>query len=127
MKTMDAQIQNGDLVLLDLGAQKTTITLILVIHSRQNGTFPLVAKNKFILSSLKALKETTEIITARNKVQAVFQMSMLKKYSQKGVKAVGLIQEDEELSNIFIIMVSAISLGLDTIRKDVGTYKDRVN
>ena len=31
----DAQIQNGDLVLLDLGAQKTTITLILVIHSRQ--------------------------------------------------------------------------------------------
>lgn len=31
----DAQIQNGDLVLLDLGAQKTTITLILVIHSQQ--------------------------------------------------------------------------------------------
>ncbi|MBJ6950054.1 M24 family metallopeptidase, partial [Vibrio cholerae] len=46
-----------------------------------------------------------------------------KKVLAEGCKAVGLIQEDEELSKYYYHGVSHF-LGLDT--HDVGTYKDRV-
>jgi Xaa-Pro aminopeptidase len=100
----DAQIQNGDLVLLDLGAQKD------YYNADISYTFPA-----------KALKETTEIIKPGLKFAALNEHT--KKVLAEECKAIGLIQEDEELSKYYYHGVSHF-LGLDT--HDVGTYKDRV-
>ncbi len=116
----DAQIQNGDLVLLDLGAQKDYYNADISYTFPANGTFSSRQKQIYNIV-LKALKETTEIIKPGLKFAALNEHA--KKVLAEGCKAVGLIQEDEELSKYYYHGVSHF-LGLDT--HDVGTYKDRV-
>lgn len=116
----DAQIQNGDLVLLDLGAQKDYYNADISYTFPANGTFSSRQKQIYNIV-LKALKETTEIIKPGLKFAALIEHT--KKVLAEECKAIGLIQEDEELSKYYYHGVSHF-LGLDT--HDVGTYKDRV-
>ncbi|MED0995277.1 aminopeptidase P family protein [Bacillus mobilis] len=116
----DAQIQNGDLVLLDLGAQKDYYNADISYTFPVSGTFSNRQK-QFYNIVLKALKETTEIIKPGLKFAALNEHA--KKVLAEGCKAIGLIQEEEELSKYYYHGVSHF-LGLDT--HDVGTYKDRV-
>ncbi|PFJ55450.1 Xaa-Pro dipeptidase [Bacillus thuringiensis] len=116
----DAQIQNGDLVLLDLGAQKDYYNADISYTFPANGTFSSRQKQIYNIV-LKALKETTEIIKPGLKFAALNEHT--KKVLAEECKAIGLIQEDEELSKYYYHGVSHF-LGLDT--HDVGTYKDRV-
>ncbi|MBE5105134.1 aminopeptidase P family protein [Bacillus thuringiensis] len=116
----DAQIQNGDLVLLDLGAQKDYYNADISYTFPVSGTFS--SRQKLIYNIvLKALKETTELIKPGLKFAALNEHT--KKVLAEECKAIGLIQEDEELSKYYYHGVSHF-LGLDT--HDVGTYKDRV-
>ncbi|PFH78695.1 aminopeptidase P family protein [Bacillus nitratireducens] len=116
----DAQIQNGDLVLLDLGAQKDYYNADISYTFPANGTFSSRQKQIYNIV-LKALKETTELIKPGLKFAALNEHT--KKVLAEECKAIGLIQEDEELSKYYYHGVSHF-LGLDT--HDVGTYKDRV-
>lgn len=116
----DAQIQNGDLVLLDLGAQKDYYNADISYTFPASGTFSSRQKQIYNIV-LKALKETTELIKPRLKFTALNEHT--KKVLAEECKAIGLIQEDEELSKYYYHGVSHF-LGLDT--HDVGTYKDRV-
>ncbi|MCU5023328.1 aminopeptidase P family protein [Bacillus cereus] len=116
----DAQIQNGDLVLLDLGAQKDYYNADISYTFPANGTFSSRQKQIYNIV-LKALKETTALIKPGLKFAALNEHT--KKVLAEECKAIGLIQEDEELSKYYYHGVSHF-LGLDT--HDVGTYKDRV-
>ncbi len=116
----DAQIQNGDLVLLDLGAQKDYYNADISYTFPASGTFSSRQKQIYNIV-LKALKETTELIKPGLKFAALNEHT--KKVLAEECKAIGLIQEDEELSKYYYHGVSHF-LGLDT--HDVGTYKDRV-
>ncbi|MBJ8050576.1 aminopeptidase P family protein [Bacillus cereus] len=116
----DAQIQNGDLVLLDLGAQKDYYNADISYTFPASGIFSSRQKQIYNIV-LKALKETTELIKPGLKFAALNEHT--KKVLAKECKAIGLIQEDEELSKYYYHGVSHF-LGLDT--HDVGTYKDRV-
>ncbi|MDH4424579.1 MULTISPECIES: aminopeptidase P family protein [Bacillus] len=116
----DAQIQNGDLVLLDLGAQKDYYNADISYTFPVSGTFSSRQKQIYNIV-LKALKETTELIKPGVKFAALNEHT--KKVLAEECKAIGLIQEDEELSKYYYHGVSHF-LGLDT--HDVGTYKDRV-
>ncbi|HDR4723909.1 aminopeptidase P family protein [Bacillus cereus group sp. Sample62] len=116
----DAQIQNGDLVLLDLGAQKDYYNADISYTFPANGTFSSRQKQMYNIV-LKALKETTELIKPGVKFAALNEHT--KKVLAEECKEIGLIQEDEELSKYYYHGVSHF-LGLDT--HDVGTYKDRV-
>ncbi|MGG1789521.1 aminopeptidase P family protein [Bacillus mycoides] len=116
----DAQIQNGDLVLLDLGAQKDYYNADISYTFPASGTFSSRQKQIYNIV-LKALKETTELIKPGLKFTALNEHT--KKILAEECKAIGLIQEDEELSKYYYHGVSHF-LGLDT--HDVGTYKDRV-
>ena len=116
----DAQIQNGDLVLLDLGAQKDYYNADISYTFPANGTFSSRQKQIYNIV-LKALKETTEIIKPGLNFAALNEHT--KKVLAEECKAIGLIQEDEELSKYYYHGVSHF-LGLDT--HDVGTYKERV-
>ncbi|MBT2579865.1 aminopeptidase P family protein [Bacillus sp. ISL-8] len=116
----DAQIQNGDLVLLDLGAQKDYYNADISYTFPASGTFSSRQKQIYNIV-LKALKETTELIKPGLKFTALNEHT--KKVLAEECKAIGLIQEDEELSKYYYHGVSHF-LGLDT--HDVGTYKDRV-
>ncbi|QWI75122.1 aminopeptidase P family protein [Bacillus mycoides] len=116
----DAQIQNGDLVLLDLGAQKDYYNADISYTFPASGTFSSRQKQIYNIV-LKALKETTELIKPGLKFTALNKHT--KKVLAEECKAIGLIQEDEELSKYYYHGVSHF-LGLDT--HDVGTYKDRV-
>ncbi|MFD6510508.1 aminopeptidase P family protein [Bacillus sp. NPDC060175] len=116
----DAQIQNGDLVLLDLGAQKDYYNADISYTFPASGTFSSCQKQIYNIV-LKALKETTELIKPGLKFAALNEHT--KKVLAEECKAIGLIQEDEELSKYYYHGVSHF-LGLDT--HDVGTYKDRV-
>ncbi|WP_439019912.1 aminopeptidase P family protein [Bacillus thuringiensis] len=116
----DAQIQNGDLVLLDLGAQKDYYNADISYTFPANGTFSSRQKQMYNIV-LKALKETTELIKPGVKFAALNEHT--KKVLAEECKAIGLIQADEELSKYYYHGVSHF-LGLDT--HDVGTYKDRV-
>lgn len=116
----DAQIQNGDLVLLDLGAQKDYYNADISYTFPANGTFSSRQKQIYNIV-LKALKETTKLIKPGVKFAALNEHT--KKVLAEECKAIGLIQEDEELSKYYYHGVSHF-LGLDT--HDVGTYKDRV-
>ncbi len=116
----DAQIQNGDLVLLDLGAQKDYYNADISYTFPANGTFSSRQKQIYNIV-LKALKETTALIKPGLKFAALNEHT--KKVLAEECKAIGLIQEDEELSKYYYHGVSHF-LGLDT--HDVGTYKDRM-
>ncbi|EJS67012.1 peptidase M24 family protein [Bacillus cereus] len=116
----DAQIQKGDLVLLDLGAQKDYYNADISYTFPASGTFSSRQKQIYNIV-LKALKETTELIKPGVKFAALNEHT--KKVLTEECKAIGLIQEDEELSKYYYHGVSHF-LGLDT--HDVGTYKDRV-
>lgn len=116
----DAQIQNGDLVLLDLGAQKDYYNADISYTFPANGTFSSRQKQMYNIV-LKALKETTELIKPGVKFAALNEHT--KKVLAEECKEIGLIQENEELSKYYYHGVSHF-LGLDT--HDVGTYKDRV-
>ena len=116
----DAQIQNGDLVLLDLGAQKDYYNADISYTFPASGTFSSRQKQIYNIV-LKALKETTELIKPGLKFAALNEHT--KKVLAEECKAIGLIQEDEELSKYYYHGVSHF-LGLDT--HDVGTYKERV-
>ncbi|QWG66694.1 aminopeptidase P family protein [Bacillus mycoides] len=116
----DVQIQNGDLVLLDLGAQKDYYNADISYTFPASGTFSSRQKQIYNIV-LKALKETTELIKPGLKFTALNEHT--KKVLAEECKAIGLIQEDEELSKYYYHGVSHF-LGLDT--HDVGTYKDRV-
>lgn len=116
----DAQIQNGDLVLLDLGAQKDYYNADISYTFPASGTFSSRQKQIYNIV-LKALKETTELIKPGLKFTALNEHT--KKILAEECKAIGLIQEDEELSKYYYHGVSHF-LGLDT--HDVGTYKDRI-
>ncbi|WP_433773340.1 aminopeptidase P family protein [Bacillus wiedmannii] len=116
----DAQIQKGDLVLLDLGAQKDYYNADISYTFPVSGTFSSRQKQIYNIV-LKALKETTELIKPGVKFAALNEHT--KKVLTEECKAIGLIQEDEELSKYYYHGVSHF-LGLDT--HDVGTYKDRV-
>lgn len=116
----DAQIQNGDLVLLDLGAQKDYYNADISYTFPASGTFSSRQKQIYNIV-LKALKETTELIKPGVKFAALNEHT--KKVLAEECKEIGLIQDDEELSKYYYHGVSHF-LGLDT--HDVGTYKDRV-
>ncbi|KFM98801.1 peptidase M24 family protein [Bacillus clarus] len=116
----DAEIQQGDLVLLDLGAQKDYYNADISYTFPASGTFSDRQK-QFYNIVLKALKETTEMIKPGLKFAALNEHT--KKVLAEECKKNGLIQEDEELSKYYYHGVSHF-LGLDT--HDVGSYNDRV-
>ncbi|MGE7865103.1 aminopeptidase P family protein [Bacillus paramycoides] len=116
----DAKVGQSDLVLLDLGAQKDYYNADISYTFPATGTFSSRQKQIYNIV-LKALKETTELIKPGLKFAALNEHT--KKVLAEECKAIGLIQEDEELSKYYYHGVSHF-LGLDT--HDVGTYKDRV-
>ncbi|WP_242235354.1 aminopeptidase P family protein [Bacillus cereus group sp. BfR-BA-01316] len=116
----DAKVDQGDLVLLDLGAQKDYYNADISYTFPASGTFSSRQKQMYNIV-LKALKETTELIKPGLKFAALNEHT--KKVLAEECKAIGLIQEDEELSKYYYHGVSHF-LGLDT--HDVGTYKERV-
>ncbi|MBE7122215.1 aminopeptidase P family protein [Bacillus cereus] len=116
----DATVGQGDLVLLDLGAQKDYYNADISYTFPASGTFSSRQKQIYNIV-LKALKETTELIKPGLKFAALNEHT--KKVLAEECKAIGLIQEDEELTKYYYHGVSHF-LGLDT--HDVGTYKDRV-
>ncbi|EOP70865.1 aminopeptidase P family protein [Bacillus cereus] len=116
----DAKVDQGDLVLLDLGAQKDYYNADISYTFPASGTFSSRQKQIYNIV-LKALKETTELIKPGLKFAVLNEHT--KKVLAEECKAIGLIQEDEELSKYYYHGVSHF-LGLDT--HDVGTYKERV-
>ncbi|MGE7872591.1 aminopeptidase P family protein [Bacillus paramycoides] len=116
----DAKVGQSDLVLLDLGAQKDYYNADISYTFPASGTFSSRQKQIYNIV-LKALKETTELIKPGLKFAALNEHT--KKVLAEECKAIGLIQEDEELTKYYYHGVSHF-LGLDT--HDVGTYKDRV-
>ncbi|PFD32679.1 Xaa-Pro dipeptidase [Bacillus cereus] len=116
----DAKVGQSDLVLLDLGAQKDYYNADISYTFPASGTFSSRQKQIYNIV-LKALKETTELIKPGLKFAALNEHT--KKVLAEECKAIGLIQEDQELTKYYYHGVSHF-LGLDT--HDVGTYKDRV-
>lgn len=116
----DAQINQGDLILLDLGAQKDYYNADISFTFPVDGTFTPRQKEIYNIV-LKALKETTNI------VKPGLKYAELEKHANKilteELKTIGLIQDESELSNYYYHNVSHF-LGLDT--HDVGWNKDRV-
>jgi Xaa-Pro aminopeptidase len=116
----DAQINQGDLILLDLGAQKDFYNADISFTFPVDGTFTPRQKEIYNIV-LKALKETTKL------VKPGLKYAELEKHATKilaeELKNIGLIQDDSELSNYYYHNVSHF-LGLDT--HDVGWNKDRV-
>ncbi|MCM3737017.1 aminopeptidase P family protein [Bacillus cytotoxicus] len=116
----DSKINKGNLVLLDLGAQKDYYNADISFTFPANGTFSNRQKQIYNIV-LKALRETTELMRPGLKFSALNEHT--KKVFIEECKKIGLIQEDSELSNYYYHGVSHF-LGLDT--HDVGSYKDRV-
>ncbi|WP_242220907.1 aminopeptidase P family protein [Bacillus cereus group sp. BfR-BA-01380] len=116
----DSKINKGDLVLLDLGAQKDYYNADISYTFPVSGTFS--SRQKLIYNIvLKALRETIELVRPGLKFSALNEHT--KKVLAEECKKIGLIQEDSELSNYYYHGVSHF-LGLDT--HDVGSYKERV-
>ncbi|MGG2092529.1 aminopeptidase P family protein [Bacillus sp. S13(2024)] len=116
----DSKINEGDLVLLDLGAQKDYYNADISYTFPSSGTFSNRQKQIYNIV-LKALRETIELVRPGLKFAALNEHT--KKVLAEECKKIGLIQEDSELSNYYYHGVSHF-LGLDT--HDVGSYKDRV-
>jgi Xaa-Pro aminopeptidase len=116
----DALVEDGSLVLLDLGAQYQYYNADISHTFPVNGTFTEKQKLYYNIV-LKALKETTAIIKPGLKFAALNEHT--KKVLSEGLIEAGLIEKPEEISKYYYHGVSHF-LGLDT--HDVGTYKDRV-
>ncbi|MDM5317331.1 aminopeptidase P family protein [Fictibacillus sp. b24] len=116
----NARTNEGELVLLDLGAQKDYYNADISYTFPVDGKFSDRQKVLYNIV-LKALKETTAII------KPGLEFAELNKFAKKILadecKKIGLIQEDEEISKYYYHGVGHF-LGLDT--HDVGSYKDRI-
>ncbi|GGB63200.1 aminopeptidase P family protein [Fictibacillus barbaricus] len=116
----NAQTDSGELVLLDLGAQKDYYNADISYTFPVDGKFSDRQKELYNIV-LKALKETTALI------KPGLEYAELDKHAKKVLaeecKKIGLIQEDSEISRYYYHSVGHF-LGLDT--HDVGSYKDRV-
>jgi Xaa-Pro aminopeptidase len=116
----DALVEDGSLVLLDLGAQYEYYNADISHTFPVNGTFTEKQKLYYNIV-LKALRETTAIIKPGLKFTALNEHT--KKVLSEGLIEAGLIEKPEEISKYYYHGVSHY-LGLDT--HDVGIYKDRV-
>jgi Xaa-Pro aminopeptidase len=116
----NAQTNSGELVLLDLGAQKDYYNADISYTFPVDGKFSDRQKELYNIV-LKALKETTALI------KPGLEYAELDKHAKKVLaeecKKIGLIQEDSEISKYYYHSVGHF-LGLDT--HDVGSYKDRI-
>lgn len=116
----DAQINQGDLILLDLGAQKDYYNADISFTFPVDGTFTHRQKEIYNIV-LKALKETTKLVKPGLKHAELDKQA--NKIIGDELKNIGLIQNDSELTKYYYHNVSHF-IGLDT--HDVGRYKDRV-
>lgn len=116
----NAQANDGELVLFDLGAQYQYYNADITRTLPVNGKFSDRQK-QFYDIVLQALTETTAMI------KPGLEMADLQKHTKQilaeGCKKLGLIEDDEELSDYYWHGVSHF-LGLDT--HDVGTTKGRI-
>ncbi|WHY75411.1 aminopeptidase P family protein [Neobacillus sp. WH10] len=116
----DATVEEGSLVLLDLGAQYNYYNGDISYTFPVNGKFTEKQKT-FYNIVLKALRETTELI------KPGVPYAKLNEYTKKVLAEecikVGLIKEESEIGNYYYHSVSHF-LGLDT--HDVGNYKDLI-
>ncbi|MBP0726693.1 aminopeptidase P family protein [Bacillus sp. RG28] len=116
----DATIEDGSLVLLDLGAQFENYNADISFTFPINGKFSEKQKTYYNIV-LRALKETTQLI------KPGIPFSKLNEHT-KNILAeecmkVGLIKEKSEISQYYYHSVSHF-LGLDT--HDVGNYKNLI-
>ncbi|MDN4075783.1 aminopeptidase P family protein [Fictibacillus terranigra] len=116
----DSMINEGNLVLLDLGAQKDYYNADISFTFPADGKFSSRQK-EFYNIVLKALKETTSLIKPGLKFAELNERT--KSILAEECIQLGLIRKEAELSNYYYHGVSHF-LGLDT--HDVGSYKDRV-
>ncbi|WP_433743513.1 aminopeptidase P family protein [Falsibacillus pallidus] len=116
----DAKIVKGDLVLLDLGAQKDYYNADISFTFPVDGKFSPRQKEIYNIV-LKTLEETTKIVKPGLKFAELEQHA--RKVLVEECKMIGLIQDESELSNYYYHSIGHF-LGLDT--HDVGSYKDRV-
>jgi Xaa-Pro aminopeptidase len=116
----DATVEEGSLVLLDLGAQYHYYNADISYTFPVNGTFTEKQKT-FYNIVFKALKETTELI--KPGVPFAKLNEHAKKVLAEECIKVGLIKEESEIKKYYFHGVSHF-LGLDT--HDVGDYKDLI-
>ena len=116
----DATVEDGSLVLLDLGAQLNYYNADISYTFPVNGTFSERQKT-FYNIVLKALRETTELIKPGTPFAKLNEHT--KKILAEECIKVGLIKEESEIGNYYYHSVSHF-LGLDT--HDVGDYKDLI-
>ncbi|MBO0962921.1 aminopeptidase P family protein [Neobacillus sp. MM2021_6] len=116
----DATVEEGSLVLLDLGAQYNYYNADISYTFPVNGTFSEKQKT-FYNIVLKALRETTELIKP-GVPYAILNEHTKKILADECIK-IGLIKEESEIGNYYYHGVSHF-LGLDT--HDVGDYKNLI-
>ncbi|MGE8205672.1 aminopeptidase P family protein [Heyndrickxia sp. NPDC080065] len=116
----DSIVEDGSLVLLDLGAQYDYYSADISYTFPVNGKFSEKQKT-FYNIVLKALRETTALI--KPGVPFARLNEHTKKVLAEECIKVGLIKEESEISKYYYHGVSHF-LGLDT--HDVGSYKDLV-
>jgi len=114
----DSIVEDGSLVLLDLGAQLENYNADISFTFPVNGKFSETQKTYYNVV-LKALKETTQLIKPGIPFAKLNEHT--KKILAEECIKVGLIKEATEISKYYYHGVSHF-LGLDT--HDVGSYKD---
>ncbi|MFC7394690.1 aminopeptidase P family protein [Scopulibacillus cellulosilyticus] len=115
----NSTVNDGDLVLLDLGASYNYYSGDISYTFPINGKFSERQK-LFYNIVLKALRETTELVKPGRKFAELNEYT--KKVLAEECQKAGLIERPEEISKYYYHGVSH-SLGLDT--HDVGNYRDR--
>jgi Xaa-Pro aminopeptidase len=116
----NSTIENGSLVLLDLGAQFENYNADISFTFPINGKFSEKQKTYYNIV-LKALKETTQLIKPGLHFSKLNEQT--KNLLAEECMKVGLIKEKSEISQYYYHGVSHF-LGLDT--HDVGNYKDLI-
>lgn len=116
----NAIVEDGSLVLLDLGAQFEYYNADISYTFPVNGKFTDKQKMYYNIV-LKALRETTALI--KPGVPFAKLNKMTKKVLAEECVKIGLIKEETEISEYYYHGVSHF-LGLDT--HDVGSYKDLI-
>lgn len=116
----NSPVNDGELVLLDFGAQYQKYNADISYTFPVNGKFSDRQK-LFYNIVLDTLKEVTALIEPGRKFADL--NAHAKKALAAGCKKAGLIEKDEEISKYYFHGVSHF-LGLDT--HDVGSYKDRI-